>query len=70
MIAAATMDFSTEMKLEQMRPAINHVARNAHLVFVMTIKCHRGQAVKKAKDLQAMLLFPISNEDSPTNLGT
>jgi len=53
-----------------MRPAINHVARNAHVVFVMTIKCHRGQAVKKAKDLQTMLLFPISNEDSPTNLGT
>ena len=53
-----------------MRPAINHVARNAHVVFVMTIKCHRGQVVKKAKDLQTMLLFPISNDDSSANLST
>ena len=63
-------NFSTEMELEQMRPAINHMARHARLMFVMTNNCHRGQAVKNAKDIQTMLLFPISNEDSPTNLGT
>jgi len=53
-----------------MRPAINHVARNAHVVFVMTNNCHRGQAVKNAKDIQTMLLFLISNDDSSANLST
>jgi len=36
----------------------------------MTNNCHRGQAVKNAKDIQTMLLFPISNDDSSANAST
>lgn len=57
-------------ELEQMRPAIDHMVHQARLMFVMTNNCHRGQAVKNAKDLRTMLLFPASSEDSSANLDT
>lgn len=60
----------SRQELEQMRPAINHMVRHTRLMFVMTNNCHRGQAVKNAKDIQTMLLFPISNDDSSANLST
>jgi uncharacterized protein YecE (DUF72 family) len=37
---------------------IRDMAARAPLMFVMTNNCHRGQAVRNAKDLQSMLLFP------------
>jgi uncharacterized protein YecE (DUF72 family) len=55
-------------ELEEMRPSIDHMARRARLMFVMTNNCHRGQAVQNAKDLQQMLLFgdtrPVEGIDS------
>jgi uncharacterized protein YecE (DUF72 family) len=45
-------------ELEELLPMIHTMALKAPLMFVMTNNCHRGQAVRNAKDLQSMLLFP------------
>lgn len=45
-------------ELDGMLPAIRAMAAKAPLMFIMTNNCHRGQAVRNAKDLQTMLLFP------------
>jgi uncharacterized protein YecE (DUF72 family) len=45
-------------ELEELLPMIHTMALKAPLMFVMANNCHRGQAVRNAKDLQSMLLFP------------
>jgi uncharacterized protein YecE (DUF72 family) len=45
-------------ELEELLPAIRTMEARAPLMFIMTNNCHRGQAVRNAKDLQSMLLFP------------
>jgi uncharacterized protein YecE (DUF72 family) len=51
-------------ELEGLLPAIRDMAAKAPFMFIMTNNCHRGQAVRNAKDLQSMLLFPDQAQSS------
>lgn len=57
-------------ELEGLLPVIRDMAARAHLMFVMTNNCHRGQAVTNARDLQQMLLFPPSGEGLASDGGS